>query len=112
MTSLAGLVIDTVDDLRASLAAYAADAGAARVDLVRVTFSLAYDPGARGTPLPLPAGPGRVPVMRLNDAALHLARNDRAVGLRQRDLAGVPRERIARFELEIDLTPDTAATGG
>lgn len=112
MTSLAGLVIDTVDELRTGLAAYAADAGLAEVSVVKVTFSLAYDPGAAGTPLPLPSAAGRAPVMKLAEAVTHLARHDRAVQLLRGDLSKAPRERLARFELTIDLAPERASTGG
>lgn len=112
MTSLAGLVVDTVDELRAGLAAYAADAGLAEITVRRVTFSLAYDPGTAGTPLPLPSSAGGVPAMRLAEAVTYLARHDRSVGVLRRDLEAAPRQRVARLELTIDLAPEADSTGG
>lgn len=112
MTSLAGLVVDTVDEIRAGLAAYAADAGLAEITVRRVTFSLAYDPGPAGTPLPLPASAVGAPVMKLTEAVTHFARHDRAVRVLRGDLAAAPRQRLARLELTIDLAPEADSTGG
>jgi hypothetical protein len=111
MPSLAALVIDTVAELRKGLSAYGADAGRVDATVTQVTFSLAYDPGQEGTPLPLPPAAGRIPVMTLAGATRHLVRHDRDVRLSEPELRAAPRNRVARLELTIDLAGD-AGPGG
>lgn len=111
MASLAAFVIDTIAEVRIALAAEAADAGLAGAVVTRMTFSLPYDPGADGSPMPLPQGNGSIPIMRLTDAARHLVGEDRQVRLLERELRGAPVDRLARFELTIDMAADGGRTG-
>ncbi|MGH6894580.1 MAG: hypothetical protein ACREEP_20225, partial [Dongiaceae bacterium] len=70
-----------------------------------------YDPGPDGTLIPLPPGGGGVPRMRLGPATTYLFRQDRQVQMQLPELRGAPPERVARFEMTIDLSADDAATG-
>lgn len=108
--SLAEAVLQTVERLQQLTGSGGPDGSGAADPLLRdhsvreVTLSLAYGPGSKGAPLPLPPSPDGPPVMSWAEARAYLLANDRRVILDTERLRRAPADRVARLELTIRFT--------
>jgi len=105
MTSLANLVLDTVERLRRQVETEAPARGSEALTLREISFSIAYDPGAdrAASPLRHLPWPKRGQLISWAQARTVLLAQDRPVILEVSRLGHRPRARLARLDVTFRL---------